>query len=86
LTIQPELEKAEEELALLEQNEKVLNNILITLKKNIENKEENRYLFFTSTNHWNRFPKITELNIRKLTKIIMEKQTLYITIPLIAVK
>ena len=74
--IQPELEKAEEELALLEQNEKVLNNILITLKKNIENKEEIDIYFLLAQIIGTDFQKSLNSTLENLQKLLLEKQTL----------
>ena len=74
--IQPELKKAEEELAIIEQNEKVLKNILITLKRNIENKEEIDIYSLLAQIIGTDFQSSLNTTLENLEKLLIEKQTL----------
>lgn len=74
--IQPELEKAEEELALIEKNERVLNNILNTLKNNLEKKEDIDIYFLLAQIIGSDFQKSLSSTLENLQKLLIEKETL----------
>ena len=73
--IQPELEKAEEELAVIEQNERVLNNILTTLKKDLEGEDIDIY-FLLAQIIGSDFQKSLNATLENLQALLIEKETL----------
>ncbi len=74
--IQPELEKAEEELVIIEKNEKVLNNILTTLKNDLEKKEDIDIYFLLAQIIGSDFQKSLSTTLETLQKLLIEKETL----------
>ena len=74
--IQPELEKAEDELAVIEKNERVLNNILNTLKNNLEKKEDIDIYFLLAQIIGSDFQKSLNSTLENLQKLLIDKETL----------
>lgn len=74
--IQPELEEAEEKLAVIEQNERVLNNILTILKKNLDNKEEIDIYLLLAQIIGSDFQKSLNTTLENLQKLLIEKEAL----------
>lgn len=74
--IQPELEKAEEDLITIEQNERVLNNILTTLNKNLEEKKEIDIYFLLAQIIGTDFQKSLNTTLEILQNLLIEKETL----------
>lgn len=74
--IQPELERAEEDLIVIEKNERVLNNILTALKNDLEKKEDVDIYFLLAQIIGSDFQKSLSITLETLQKLLIEKETL----------